>query len=137
MSMSMCVHLEMMCRSMSAIAHGLEDVINDDNAYGYSELALSGFLRIVTNRRIFDVATPIDEALAFTDVIMNQPNAIRVQPSARHWSIFKSLCREVAAAGGLVTNTYFAALAIESGCEWITADRDFAQFEGVEVAASV
>ncbi len=27
-----------------------------------------------------------------------------------------------------MTDVWFAALAIESGCEWITSDRDFARF---------
>jgi hypothetical protein len=38
--------------------------------------------------------------------------------------IFIRLCRDVAAKGNLVPDAYFAALAIESGSEWITADRD-------------
>jgi predicted nucleic acid-binding protein len=28
-------------------------------------------------------------------------------------------------------DAYFAALAIEFGCEWITLDRDFARFKGL------
>jgi hypothetical protein len=30
-----------------------------------------------------------------------------------------------------VTDAWFAALAIESGCDWITLDRDFARFPGL------
>ena len=30
-----------------------------------------------------------------------------------------------------MTDAYFAALAIESGSEWITADRGFARFPGL------
>jgi hypothetical protein len=30
-----------------------------------------------------------------------------------------------------VPDAYFAALAIESGCDWITTDRDFARFKGL------
>jgi predicted nucleic acid-binding protein len=30
-----------------------------------------------------------------------------------------------------VTDAWFAALAIESGCEWITLDRDYARFPGL------
>ena len=32
------------------------------------------------------------------------------------------------AKGNLVPDAYFAALAIEHGCEWITADRDYSRF---------
>jgi predicted nucleic acid-binding protein len=31
----------------------------------------------------------------------------------------------------VVQNAWLAALAIESGCEWITLDRDFARFPGL------
>jgi predicted nucleic acid-binding protein len=34
----------------------------------------------------------------------------------------------VDARGDLVADAWFAALAIESECEWITLDRDFARF---------
>jgi predicted nucleic acid-binding protein len=30
-----------------------------------------------------------------------------------------------------VPDAYFAALAIEAGCEWITTDRAFARFKGL------
>jgi hypothetical protein len=30
-----------------------------------------------------------------------------------------------------VQDAWFAALAIESGCEWITTDRNYARFEGL------
>jgi predicted nucleic acid-binding protein len=30
-----------------------------------------------------------------------------------------------------VHDAWFAALAIESGCEWITTDRNYARFEGL------
>jgi predicted nucleic acid-binding protein len=33
-------------------------------------------------------------------------------------------------AGNLVQDAWFAALAIASGCAWITTDRDFARFPG-------
>jgi len=32
---------------------------------------------------------------------------------------------------GLEPDAWFAALAIESGCEWITPDRDYARFPGL------
>jgi predicted nucleic acid-binding protein len=33
--------------------------------------------------------------------------------------------------GSMVTDAYFAALALESGCEWVTTDRDYARFAGL------
>lgn len=52
-----------------------------------------------------------------------------VQPGPHHWRIFCDLCRRTHTSGNLVQDTWFAALAIESGCEWITLDRDYARFD--------
>jgi len=41
------------------------------------------------------------------------------------------MCREGSARGNLVSDAYLAALAIESGSELVTTDRDFARFPGL------
>ena len=43
----------------------------------------------------------------------------------RHWDIFVGLCRRANARGNLVPDAYLAALAIESGSQFTTSDRDF------------
>ncbi len=96
-----------------------------------ADIALSGFLRIVTHPRIFRTPTPIGEALALATVLRNQPNCVSVSPGPRHWDIFVRLCRETNAKGNLVADAYLAALAIESGSEWITTDRDYSRFAGL------
>jgi toxin-antitoxin system PIN domain toxin len=109
----------------------LDDAVNSDEAFGYSEMVLAGLLRIVTNRRIFPNASPLDIALRFCEQMREQPNAVRVDPASRHWEIFRRLCEQSGANGNLVSDAYLAALAIESGCEWITTDRDYARFKGL------
>lgn len=49
----------------------------------------------------------------------------------RHWGIFRALCADAGAKGNLVPDAYLAAMAIESGCEWVTTDRDFSRFSGL------
>jgi predicted nucleic acid-binding protein len=44
--------------------------------------------------------------------------------------LFTGLCRTAGVKGNLVPDAYLAALAIESGSEWITTDRDFSRFPG-------
>jgi predicted nucleic acid-binding protein len=38
------------------------------------------------------------------------------------------MCRRAVVTGNLVQDAWFAALAVESGCEWVTTDGDFARF---------
>ena len=106
----------------------LENTVGSDQAYGLAESVLAGFLRVVTNPRVFNHPSSLDLALRFTEELRNQPNCTLITPDRRHWQIFTKLCRGVNAKGNLVPDAYFAALAIESGSEWITTDRDYSRF---------
>ncbi len=109
----------------------MESVINGDEAYGLAELVLSGFIRIVTHPKVFNKPSPLVDALAFTAQLRGRPNCVLLAPGARHWEIFARLCAEAGVKGNLVPDAYLAALAIETGCEWITTDRDFGRFKGL------
>ena len=107
-------------------------MINGPEPYAVSDFAVTGMIRVVTDRRVYhEGAATIDEALAFADEIRNQPHAQVIGPGAKFWGIFSSLCRQVGAGGKLIPDAYLAALAIEHGCEVITADKDFRRFPGL------
>jgi len=109
----------------------LESVVRGEMAYGMSPQVLGAVVRIVTHPRIFVPPTPLEEALAFANLLVDQPHCQVIQPGPRHWGIFRGVCQRARASGNLVQDAWFAALAIESGCEWITTDRDYARFEGL------
>lgn len=109
----------------------LESVLDSDDAFALSTLVLSGFLRVVTHPRIFALPSPPVHAMRFANALRRQPHCVEVSPGERHWSIFSRLCRKAQVSGNLVPDAYFAALAIEHGCEWITLDRDFSRFENL------
>ena len=109
----------------------LESVVQGNEAYGICDLALSGFLRIVTNPRIYTPPSAIGDAIAFAEQVRNQPHCVVITPGPRHWDIFTDLCRSAGARGNLIPDAYLAALAIESGSEWITTDGDYARFPGL------
>lgn len=109
----------------------LETVINGEAAYGMSPQVLSGVIRVATHPRIFARPSRLDEVTAFTSVLLEQPHCQIVQPGPRHWRLFLDVCRRANAAGNLIQDAWLAALAIESGCEWITTDGDFARFQGL------
>ncbi len=113
------------CRSLVMKA------VNGDEAYGMASLVLSGFLRIVTHPRVFELPDPLEAAIEFANALRSPVQCVSVDPGPRHWAIFERLCREGNARGNLVPDAYLAALAIESGCEWISTDRDYARFPGL------
>jgi hypothetical protein len=109
----------------------LEEIIQSGQPYGISDHVLSGFLRVVTHPRVFTSPSPISSALDFVRQVREQPDCRVIVPGSRHWQIFTGLCQSLSAAGNLVPDVWFAALAIESGCEWITTDRDYESFPGL------
>ncbi len=109
----------------------LEAAVTTDEPIGISDLVLSGFVRVATHPRIFERPAPVVRALKFADALRSQPTATVLVPGPRHWQIFGRLCRDAGAKGNLVADAFHAALAIESGSEWITTDRDFSRFAGL------
>jgi uncharacterized protein len=106
----------------------LEERLAGEDHFGFSEAVLAGFLRIVTEPRVFSKPTPIGQALRFVETLRAAPTTVPVAPGPRHWQIFQRLCRRPEVRGNLVQGAWFAALAIETGCEWITTDRNYARF---------
>lgn len=113
----------------------LEDVLNGDEAYGIAPQALASVVRISTHPRIYVQPNTLEEALEFCRTLMRPETCTVVHPGERHWEIFANLCSKSLATGNLVQDAWFAALAIESGCEWITTDRDYARFPGLRWSA--
>jgi hypothetical protein len=109
----------------------LAHVVEGDARFGVSPAALSAVVRIVTNARAFKTPSSVAEAFGFCDDVLGQPHCEVVAPGERHWDIFRRLCVDTDTRGARVTDAWFAALAIEWGCEWITMDRDFARFPGL------
>ena len=92
------------------------------------------FLRLVTNRRIFQVPTPRAEAFAFIDAVRAQAGHLTVAPGPRHLVLLRHLCDEADASGDLIPDAVLAALAAEHSCDIETLDRDFARFGSVRHA---
>ena len=110
----------------------LNKVIKGDERFGISPLALTAVVRVTTNPKLQPAGASHDDAFGFCDDILGQPHCQTVVPGERHWEIFKRLCVEANIRGPLVTDAWYAALAIEWGCEWITMDRDYARFPGLK-----
>lgn len=112
-------------------AEWLTSVATGDEPFALSELVCSAFVRIVTNTKIWKVATSTEQALHFVEQLRARQNARALCHGPDSWKIFSRLCVASKARGKLVADAYHAALAIEHGCEFITADADFSRFPGL------
>jgi uncharacterized protein len=107
----------------------LKTLVDAPEPFAIADIVLAGFLRIVTNPKIFRPATPMETALAFCRGLVEWPRAVFLLPGRTHWDLFAKLCAGI--DGALVSDAYVAALAIENGCELITTDSDFSRFQGL------
>ena len=106
----------------------LEATLSGSALVRFSWLTLWGFLRIITNPRIFEHPLTIAEAEGHVSAWLAQPSAGILEPGERHWEILRQLARDGQATGPLVMDAALAAIAIEHGATLCTTDRDFARF---------
>lgn len=107
---------------VTELATGLEP-------FALSESVLHGFVRIVTNPRIFSPPSTLQQAFQFIDALLSRPKCVMIRPGPSHWKIYRQLCESGPCTGKLTADAVHAALAIEFGCEWVSADTDFARFK--------
>ena len=106
----------------------LERLANGDEPLGLPDLVLSGFVRVVTNRRIFTEPTNSREAWAAVQRLVEAPAAMQLRAGERHWSLFRQLVTDIDARGNDITDAYLAAYCLEHNATWLSADRGFARF---------
>ena len=106
----------------------LDGRLNDHPRVGLPWISLLGFLRIVTNPRIFERPDSVKAAWAQVEHWLGCPNVWIPQPGESHAAIFGNLLAHVAGGANLIPDAHLAALAIEHGLAVCSTDGDFARF---------
>ena len=109
----------------------LEIWANDDEPLGVPDVVLSGFVRIMTDRRVFREPTSPAEAWAAVRALRDAPAVVALRPTERHWDLFRQLATDIDARGNDVPDAYLAAYALENNATFYSADRGFARFRGI------
>jgi len=109
-----------------------EDRLNGSQMIGLSWVVVLGFIRLLTNARIFQNPYSPTEVLAIVETWLEQPQVKIIHPSEHHFNQLASLIGQVGTAGNLTTDAHLAALAIERGLILQTTDADFARFTGLK-----
>jgi len=111
----------------------LTDLLGGADEIGVTESTLTGFLRIVTNPRIYADPAPTSDALAFVDAVRGARRRRWVGVTDAVWATFSALVdSDPQVRGNLVPDAWLAALAVANGCRIATADRGFARFDGLD-----
>ena len=108
-----------------------EDTLSSSGPVGLCYPVVLGFVRLVTNRRVFDAPLPVGVALDNVQQWLERPNVALLTSTDRHWPVLSDLLRASGAGADLTTDAHIAAYAIEHAATLHTNDGDFDRFEGL------
>jgi toxin-antitoxin system PIN domain toxin len=91
----------------------------------------TGFLRVVTNRRVFATPSPVPDALGVLEALRARPGSRDPARPLSRWSRLEELCDATGARGPDLPDAWLAALAIEWSAVLVSADRGFARYPGL------
>ncbi len=109
----------------------LQRLVDGDDHFAVSPHVLAAVVRIATNPKVFSPPATSGAALGFCRALLEHPRAVTLTPGTRHWSIFEDLIGSLKLRGADTTDAWLAALAIEHGCEWWSADVGFGRFRAL------
>ena len=109
----------------------LEERLSGEEALGFAWTVLLGFVRLVTNARVFEAPLTVSESLDVVDAWLEAPSATVLHPGPRHHVLLRQLLEPTGTAGNLTTDAHLAALALEHGAELQSVDADFSRFPGL------
>lgn len=111
----------------------LAELVSGSEELALVEGTLIGFLRIVTNPRIYADPAPSPEALAFVDSVRRARRRSWLAVTEAVWTSFVTTATaDKQVRGNLIPDAWLAALARSYGCRLATADRGFARFERLD-----
>lgn len=87
-------------------------------------MVVAGFLRLVTNPRIFVEPMPVGDAVRFVDALAAVPGA-DVPSLGAEWPLLRQLCIEKNLAANDIPDAWLAAAVIQLGEHLVTFDADF------------
>lgn len=105
-----------------------EGLLNGRTEVGIGAPVLFGYLRLATNRRVFDNPMSAEDALSSVESWLGRRHVRVLQPGPRHLEIAFGLLRRLGTAANLTTDAQLAALAIEHQGEVHSNDADFGRF---------
>lgn len=106
----------------------LESVLNQRSSVGLVWPAITGFVRISTNRRIFETPMTIKTATGYVADLLDYPLVRELHTTEKHRNIFSRLLIDTGAVGDIVADAHIAAVAIEHKASVASCDRDFRRF---------
>jgi toxin-antitoxin system PIN domain toxin len=105
----------------------LEEAVSasgDGAAFTLMPMVLASFVRLVTSPKIFQLPTPIEDAIAFVDALLAAPG-VQLASLGPEWSRVRQLCLDKQLGGNDVPYAWLSAAVAHMGEHLVSFDRDF------------
>jgi toxin-antitoxin system PIN domain toxin len=89
----------------SDVKNWWDEVLSSSGSIALCYPSVLGFIRLVTNRRIFESPLSVGEALEYVESWLAQPNATLVVPTPTHWPLLSTLLESAGVGANLTTDT--------------------------------
>jgi toxin-antitoxin system PIN domain toxin len=109
----------------------LDKKLSESTRVGLPWECLLGFMRVVSNPRIYERPAPVNLAWRQVEHWLSARNAWIPLPGNRHPEILGRLLTRLGGGAKLIPDAHLAAIAIEHGLELCSTDCDFARFDGL------
>jgi uncharacterized protein len=109
----------------------LDAKLNETARVGLPWESTLGFLRVVTNPRIFERPSTISRAWRQVEEWLSCNNVWIPHAGAQHNALLGELLLNLGGGPNLIPDAHLAALAIEHGLTLCSSDGDFARFHGL------
>lgn len=107
----------------------LENTLSEGaDSVGITWHVATAFLRLSTNRRIFDDPFTGEFARSRLDKLFAHPLVCAVVPTALHWDVFSGMLSDLNLTGDITMDAHIAAVAVEYNAVIATTDKDFRRF---------
>jgi toxin-antitoxin system PIN domain toxin len=87
-------------------------------------MVVASFLRLVTSPKVFHLATPIEDAVAFIDALMASPG-VHLAPLGPEWARLRQLCLDKQLGGNDLPDAWLSAAVTHLGEHLVSFDREF------------
>ena len=112
-----------------AVKNWLEDELSMGvETLGLTWQAAASFLRIGTNRRVFEKPCDLDFAIKCLEDLYSHPGVSEVGPTKNHWVTYSTILREQNLVGDDVMDARITAIAVEHKAAIATVDKGFRRF---------
>lgn len=109
----------------------LDGKLSESTRVGLPWECLLGFMRVVTNPRIYERPAPLTVAWRQVEHWLSARSAWVPLPGQRHQEILGRLLARLGGGAKLIPDAHLAALAMEHGLELCSTDGDFGRFDGL------